>query len=79
MLGKPSVWDFFAKIVIAVFINSTTLELTFETDCVFHFRDMQPFVRTLELEELRSKGVAMHAHAAYDECTYINCGRGLSI
>ena len=37
--------------------------------------------RTIELEKLRSKGVAMRAHAlsVYHECTYISCGRGLTI
>ena len=66
-------------------INSTTSELTLLQVIACSVSEIRSLLcddtRTIELKKLRSKGVAMRAHpaAVYDECTYIDCGRGLSI
>ena len=64
--GKTLRMGFFAKISIAIFINSTPLELSLRPiarSISEIFSLLCDDTRTIELEKLRSKGVAMRAHA----------------
>ena len=85
MLVYVTVYDktrhvgFFAKITIAIYINSTNLAPNLRpiASSVSEIqRPLHAIARTIELEKLRSKCVATHAHAAsvYYECTKIDLG-----
>ena len=62
--GKTLRIGFFAKVVIAILVNSTPLELSLRsiaTSVSEIFSLLSDDARTIELEKLQSKGVAMRA------------------
>ena len=74
----------FVKIAIMIYLSSITFELTLHRSpapFVGYMHPLSDHVRTIKLEKLRSKGVAMRAHpiSVYYKYTEIACERGLSI
>ena len=71
-------YSYFRKIAIALYLSSTTLELSLRPIARSVPRILRPLsdhARTIKLDKLQSKGVAMRTHpiSVYYKCTEIEC------